>query len=96
MQYCTGMVTKATDLVTSAEAREILGGRRLEPYYRGSGTRTPRIKPIMRAGNGARSPLLFNRRDVEKLRDEIQAKLTDQLERVSGGDRRLSTAGSKR
>lgn len=81
------------DLVTSAEAREILGGRRLEPYYR----RGDRIKPVMRAGSGSRSPLLFNRVDVEKLRDEILAKLNDQLAKVGGttgeGDRRLSKAG---
>jgi hypothetical protein len=70
----------ASDLVTSAEAREILGGRRLEPYYR----RGDRIKPVMRAGSGSRSPLLFNRSDVEKLRDEIQAKLEDQLAKVGG------------
>lgn len=71
------------DLITSAEAREILGGRRLEPYYRRA--ETARIKPVMRAGSGSRSPLLFNRTDVERLRDEIAAKLNDQLEQVKGG-----------
>lgn len=70
------------DLITSAQGREILGGRRLEPYYRRSDT--ARIKPVMRAGSGTRSPLLFRRSDVEKLRDEIAAKLTDQLEQVAG------------
>ena len=77
VQYCTGMAN-TVDLVTSAEAREILGGRRLEPYYR----RGDRIKPVMRAGSGSRSPLLFNRADVEKLRDEILAKLNEQLAKV--------------
>jgi hypothetical protein len=69
------------DLVTSAEAREILGGRRLEPYYRRPDT--ARIQPVMRAGTGTRSPLLFRRSDVEKLRDEIAARLNGQLERVT-------------
>lgn len=88
----TAIAPKASDLVTSAEAREILGGRRLEPYYR----RGDRIKPVMRAGSGSRSPLLFNRADVEKLRDEIQAKLTDQLDRVANGtDRRLAKASKR-
>jgi hypothetical protein len=71
-------MANTVDLVTSAEAREILGGRRLEPYYR----RGDRIKPVMRAGSGSRSPLLFNRADVEKLRDEILAKLNEQLAKV--------------
>lgn len=74
------MASLACDLVTSAEAREILGGRRLEPYYR----RGDRIKPVMRAGSGSRSPLLFNRTDVERLRDEILAKLNEQLSKVGG------------
>lgn len=66
------------DLVTSAEARDMLGGRRLEPYYR----RGTRIKPVRRVGSGDRSPLLFNRADVERLRDEIMAELTEQLAKV--------------
>lgn len=96
VQYCTGMAQRVCDLVTSAEAREILGGRRLEPYYRVRTGTPARIKPIMRAGNGSRSPLLFNRRDVEKLRDEILAKLSKELERVTAADSRLSKAGAKR
>lgn len=87
------MSNLVSDLVTSAEAREILGGRRLEPYYR----RGDRIKPVMRAGSGSRSPLLFNRVDVERLRDEILAKLNEQLVKVSGAstaaDSRLSKRG---
>ena len=75
------MTPQACDLITSAEASEILGGRRLEPYYR----RGDRIKPVMRAGSGTRSPLLFNRADVEKLRDEILAKLTEEVDRVNAG-----------
>jgi hypothetical protein len=81
------MGTVPCDLVTSSEAREILGGRRLEPYYRvrsGQSEALTRIKPVMRAGSGSRSPLLFNRCDVEKLRDEILAKLNDQLAKVAG------------
>jgi hypothetical protein len=80
------MAKPACDLVTSSEARDILGGRRLEPYYRRGG----RIKPVMRAGSGSRSPLLFNRCDVEKLRDEILQKLSDDLAKVSATDSRLS------
>jgi hypothetical protein len=38
----------------------------------------------MRAGTGTRSPLLFKRSDVEKLRDEIAVRLNGQLERVTG------------
>lgn len=91
------MQTPPSDLVTSAEAREILGGRRLEPYYRERpGTGESRIKPVMRAGSGPRSPLLFKRSDVEKLRDEIQTKLTDELAKVNAADSRLSTSGKKR
>lgn len=81
-----------SDLVTSAEAREILGGRRLEPYYR----RGNRIVPVMRAGTGSRSPLLFKRRDVEKLRDEILAKLHDELSRVDSGTSTTTKAATKR
>lgn len=73
------MSPEACDLITSAEASEILGGRRLEPYYR----RGDRIKPVMRAGSGTRSPLLFNRADVEALRDEIAAKLNEELQAVT-------------
>lgn len=76
------------DLITSAEARVILGGRRLEPYYRRP--ESARITPVMRAGTGTRSPLLFRRSDVEKLRDEIAAKLNEQLEQVTSGDSRLA------
>ena len=72
----------ASDLVTSSEAREILGGKRLEPYYRVRPGVTARVTPVMRAGSGSRSPLLFNRRDIEKLRDEIVAKLNDDLAKV--------------
>lgn len=88
VQYCTLMPERECDpcdLITSAEGREILGGRRLEPYYRRP--ESARISPVMRAGNGPRSPLLFRRSDVERLRDEIAAKLNDQLEQVKGGDK---------
>lgn len=80
------------DLITSAEAREILGGRRLEPYYRRP--ESARIKPVMRAGTGTRSPLLFNRCDVEKLRDEIAADLGQKLLEVTSGsaDSRLAAS----
>lgn len=87
VQYCTVMGNVPCDLVTSSEARDILGGRRLEPYYRvraGQSETLTRIKPVMRAGSGSRSPLLFNRSDVEKLRDEILTKLSDQLAKVAG------------
>lgn len=87
VQYCTVMKPVPCDLVTSSEARVILGGRRLEPYYRvrpGQSDTLTRIKPVMRAGSGSRSPLLFNRGDVVKLRDEILAKLNDQLAKVGG------------
>jgi len=66
------------DLITSAEASELLG-RRIEPYHR-----RERIKAAMRAGTGRRSPLLFRRSDVEKLRVEIVERLNEQLARVSG------------
>jgi ethanolamine ammonia-lyase small subunit len=94
VQYCTGMPKIACDLITSAEAREMLGGKRLEPYYRvRSGTKA-RITPVMRAGSGTRSPLLFNRAEVEKLRDEILAKLNEELAKVTPpADRRLSKRG---
>lgn len=68
-------------LVTTAEASRILGVKRLEPYYRRGG----KLVPVMRAGKGTRAPLLFAREDVEKLRDEILARLTEQLGRVNGG-----------
>lgn len=87
VQYCTVMTQQVSDLITSSEASEIIGGRRLEPYYRvRPGSEEPRIKPVMRAGSGTRSPLLFNRADVEALRDEILAKLEDELGRVTGTD----------
>lgn len=70
VQYCTAM-TKVPDLITSAEASDILG-RRIEPYHRRG-----RIAPAMRAGTGIRSPLLFRRSDVEKLRDEIVERLNE-------------------
>ena len=47
--------------------------RRVEPYVRAG-----RIEPVMRAGAGKRSPLLFHRADVEKLRDE----LLDQFQKI--------------
>jgi hypothetical protein len=72
-------MTAEIDLVTAAEASLILGGRRLEPYYRNGA----RITPAMRAGSGKRSPLLFHRADVERLRDEILAKLEADVERMS-------------
>lgn len=78
--------TTDPDLVTAAEAREILGGRRLEPYYR----RGNRITPVMRVGSGQRSPLLFRRADVEKLRDEILAKLTDDLAKTKSATKKRS------
>lgn len=71
-------MTRAPDLITSAEASELLG-RRIEPYHRRG-----RITAAMRAGSGQRSPLLFKRRDVEKLRDQIKAKLNEQLARIDG------------
>jgi hypothetical protein len=73
------MPSKPPDLMTSAEASELIG-RRIEPYHREN--RRNRIIPAMRAGSGPRSPLLFHRSDVEKLRDEIVAQLNDQLSRV--------------
>ena len=67
---------KPADLITSSEASEILG-RRIEPYHRRG-----RIRPAMRAGSGPRSPMLFARRDVIKLRDQIIDRLNEQLARV--------------
>ena len=63
---------KVPDLLTSAEAELLLPPtyngtvRRIGPYVTAG-----RIEPAMRAGSGKRAPLLFNRKDVEKLRDEI-------------------------
>jgi hypothetical protein len=81
---------EACDLITSAEARAILGGRRLEPYYR-RGEDHGRITPVMRAGSGPRSPLLFRRADVEKLRDEILAKLNADLAAVTAATPETAT-----
>jgi hypothetical protein len=64
------------DLITSAEASDMLG-RRIEPYHRRG-----RIHAAMRAGTGRRSPLLYHRADVERLRDEIVTRLSEQLARV--------------
>ena len=75
-------MVRPPDLITSAEASELLPPtasgkvRRIEPYHRRG-----RIKPAMRAGSGQRSPLLFHRSDVEKLRDQIVAGLETQLQR---------------
>lgn len=68
------------DLLTSAEASELLpptakGKLRRIGAYRRDG----RITPVMRAGTSKRSPLLFSRKDVEALRDEIIATLEAQL-----------------
>jgi hypothetical protein len=68
-------MTKPPDLLTSREASALLPptttgtDRRIESYV-ASGA----IAPTMRAGNGKRAPLLFARRDVLKLRDQIIAK----------------------
>lgn len=83
MQYCTVMPLRLSDLVTSTEAGKILPPtlygkpRRIEPYHR-----TGRIKPVMRVGSGPRSPLLFKRRDVEKLRDELAVEVEARLANV--------------
>ena len=66
-----------SDLITSAEASDMLG-RRIEPYHRRG-----RISAAMRAGSGQRSPLLYHRADVERLRDEIVTRLSEQLARVA-------------
>jgi hypothetical protein len=71
-------MTEPPDLITSAEASELLG-RRVEPYVRRG-----RIQAAMRAGTGQRSPLLFHRSDVERLRGEIVARLNEQLARTGG------------
>lgn len=71
-------MTNEPDLITSAEASDLLG-RRIEPYHRRG-----RITAAMRAGTGQRSPLLFHRADVEKLRDQIVERLNEQLARVTG------------
>jgi hypothetical protein len=69
-----------TDLITSTEASEMLplspkgNVRRIEPYHRNG-----RIMPVMRAGSSKRSPLLFSRKDVERLRAELVAELEAQL-----------------
>jgi hypothetical protein len=71
----------STELITSTEASEMLprtakgGLRRIEPYHRQG-----RITPVMRAGSSQRSPLLFSRKDVELLRDEILAGIRAQLQ----------------
>ena len=63
------------DLLSSSEASEMLPPtyngttRRIEPYVRAG-----RIAPAMKAGTGKRAPLLFKRKDVERLRDEILQK----------------------
>ena len=61
------------DLITSAEADAMLG-RRIEPYFRRG-----RIEAAMRVGTGLRAPLLYHREDVERLRDEIVERLTQDL-----------------
>jgi hypothetical protein len=66
---------KPSDLLTSREASALLpptttgSARRIESYVLSG-----QIEPTMRAGTGRRAPLLFARRDVEKLRDRIVAK----------------------
>jgi hypothetical protein len=63
------------DLLTSREASALLpptttgSDRRIESYVLSG-----QIEPAMRAGNGKRAPLLFARKDVIKLRDQIIAK----------------------
>jgi hypothetical protein len=76
------MPTEATltDLITSTEAGEMLppslngNVRRIEPYRR-----VGRITPVMRVGSSKRAPLLFSRKDVERLRDELVVELETQL-----------------
>ena len=66
---------KPTDLLTSREASALLpptttgSSRRIESYVLNG-----EIEPAMRAGSGRRAPLLFARKDVEKLRDRIIAR----------------------
>jgi hypothetical protein len=63
------------DLLTSREASALLpptttgSQRRIESYVLSG-----QIEPTMRAGDGKRAPLLFARKDVEKLRDAIIRK----------------------
>jgi hypothetical protein len=64
--------------------------RRIEPYHRNG-----RIQPVMRVGAGQRSPLLFRRSDVEKLRDELIAEIKAQLVPPKRGDRKLKQLASK-
>jgi hypothetical protein len=68
------------DLMTSADASEKIG-QRIEPFVRNG-----RIKPFMRAGRNARSPLLFLRADVDSLIASIQAELAEKMARLQASD----------
>jgi hypothetical protein len=71
------------DLISSSDATRLLGGARISAYA------YDRVMPVARVSSQSRSGLLFRRSDIEALRDEIRAKLVNQLAAIDAAENGL-------